>query len=211
MNWLYPLALIALFYIVFRKHLKWESPMVIVRSNRFTQELYDFGLSHQWVLRGFFTIGVVLGLLLMAYSFWYLIEGVLKLGEETIPRLSMILPGQSYAGITFPLSQWAIAIAIAFIVHEGGHAIASSAQRIKPKNVRRDPRVALDVISAEDPYRMATVRGRVVEITTDGADDHIDKLAKKYLGQDKYPFRSPGEQRLILKIEPERVTAWPSA
>ena len=58
---------------------------------------------------------------------------------------------------------------------------------------------------------MATVRGRVVEITSDGADDHIDKLAKKYLGQDKYPFRSPGEQRLIFKIEPERVAAWPSA
>ena len=95
---------------------------------------------------------------------------------------------------------------------DGKYILVNTAEgRIKPKNVRRDPRVALDVISQEDPYRMATVRGRVVEITTDGADDHIDKLAKKYLGQDKYPFRSPGEQRLILKIEPERVTAWPSA
>lgn len=83
--------------------------------------------------------------------------------------------------------------------------------RQKPKNIRRDPRVALDVISRDDPYRMVTVRGRVVEVTNDGADAHIDKMAKKYLGQDKYPFRAPGERRVIFKIEPEYVTAWPPA
>jgi len=83
--------------------------------------------------------------------------------------------------------------------------------RQKPKNIRRDPRVAIDVVSRDDPYRMVTIRGRVVEITSEGADDHIDKLAKKYLGQGKYPFRSPGERRVIFKIEPEYVTAWPPA
>ena len=83
--------------------------------------------------------------------------------------------------------------------------------RQKPKNIRRDPRVAIDVISREDPYRMVTVRGRVVEVTNEGADDHIDKMAKKYLGQDKYPFRAPGERRVIFKIEPEYVTVWPPA
>ena len=83
--------------------------------------------------------------------------------------------------------------------------------RQKPKNIRRDPRVAIDVTSREDPYRMVTVRGRVVEVTNEGADAHIDKLAKKYLGQDKYPFRAPGERRVIFKIEPEYVTAWPAA
>ncbi len=83
--------------------------------------------------------------------------------------------------------------------------------RQKPKNIRRDPRVAIDVISREDPYRMVTVRGRVVEVTSEGADAHIDKMAKKYLGQDKYPFRAPGERRVIFKIEPEYVTAWPPA
>jgi PPOX class probable F420-dependent enzyme len=83
--------------------------------------------------------------------------------------------------------------------------------RQKPKNIRRDPRVAIDVVSRDDPYRMVTVRGRVVEVTSEGADAHIDKLAKKYLGQDKYPFRAPGERRVIFKIEPEYVTAWPPA
>jgi len=81
--------------------------------------------------------------------------------------------------------------------------------RQKPKNIRRDPRVAIDVTSREDPYRMVTVRGRVVEVTNEGADAHIDKLAKKYLGQDKYPFRAPGERRVIFKIEPEYGATFP--
>jgi PPOX class probable F420-dependent enzyme len=95
---------------------------------------------------------------------------------------------------------------------DGGYVVVNTAEgRQKPKNIRRDPRVAIDVISREDPYRMVTVRGRVVEVTSEGADAHIDKMAKKYLGQDKYPFRAPGERRVIVKIEPEHVTAWPPA
>ena len=77
--------------------------------------------------------------------------------------------------------------------------------RIKSRNMRRDPRVAIAVHNAEQPYQQAMIRGRVVEITADGADDHIDKLAKKYLGLDKYPYRQPGEQRLIVKIAAEKV------
>ena len=95
---------------------------------------------------------------------------------------------------------------------DGKYILVNTAEgRRKPKNIRRDPRVAIDVISREDPYRMVTVRGRVVEVTSEGADAHIDKMAKKYLGQDKYPFRAPGERRVIFKIEPEYVTAWPPA
>ena len=95
---------------------------------------------------------------------------------------------------------------------DGKFILVNTAEgRRKPKNVRSDPRVAVDVISQQDPYRMVTVRGRVVEVTNEGADEHIDKMAKKYLGQDKYPFRAPGERRVIFKIEPEHVTAWPPA
>jgi len=93
---------------------------------------------------------------------------------------------------------------------DGEHILVNTAEgRQKPKNVRRDPRVAIDVISREDPYRMVAVRGRVVEVTNEGADAHIDKMAKKYLGQDKYPFRAPGERRVIFKIEPEHVATMP--
>jgi PPOX class probable F420-dependent enzyme len=89
---------------------------------------------------------------------------------------------------------------------DGKFILVNTAEgRRKPRNIRRDPRVALDVTSREDPYRMVTVRGRVVELANEGADEHIDKLAKKYLGQDRYPFRQPGERRVILKIEPEHV------
>ncbi len=91
---------------------------------------------------------------------------------------------------------------------DGKYVLVNTAEgRRKPKNVRRDPRVALDVTSSEDPYRWVMVRGRVVEVTHEGADEHIDKMAKKYLGRDKYPFRQAGERRVMFKIEPEHVAA----
>src|SRR5215467_3874167 len=70
---------------------------------------------------------------------------------------------------------------------EGDYVVFNSAKgRQKDKNVRRDPRVALSIVDPENPYRYLEIRGRVVEITEQGADAHIDKLAKKYLGVDKY-------------------------
>jgi PPOX class probable F420-dependent enzyme len=78
--------------------------------------------------------------------------------------------------------------------------------RIKHKNLSRDPRLAISVVNSSNPYEMTTIRGKVTEqITQNAAEEHIDKLAKKYLGVDKYPGRSPGEKRVNLKIRPERV------
>ena len=77
--------------------------------------------------------------------------------------------------------------------------------RQKDRNLRRDPRVALAISDPTNPYRYLQIRGRVVEIDEKGADAHIDKMAKKYIGQDRYPWKKPGEQRLIVKILPERV------
>ena len=77
--------------------------------------------------------------------------------------------------------------------------------RVKQRNVTRDPRVAVSIVDQHNVYNMVTVRGRVIEQTTKGADEHIDKLAKKYLGVDKYPFRSATEKRVILKIKPEKI------
>lgn len=78
--------------------------------------------------------------------------------------------------------------------------VNSALGRQKDKNVRRDARVSVAVIDADNPYRYVEVRGKVTEITQAGADEHIDAMAKKYLGQDKYPFRQPGEQRVLYKI-----------
>jgi PPOX class probable F420-dependent enzyme len=82
----------------------------------------------------------------------------------------------------------------------------SARGRQKDRNVRRDPRVALAVVDPENPYRYVEIRGKVAEITEQGADAHIDKMAKKYLGQDKYPYRQPGEVRVMYKIRPEHTT-----
>jgi PPOX class probable F420-dependent enzyme len=82
-------------------------------------------------------------------------------------------------------------------------AVNSAEGRTWPENVRRNPEVSLVVINNENPYEYVSIRGRIVEDTHDGADEHIDRLAKKYLDKDEYPFRRPGEQRIKFLIEPE--------
>jgi PPOX class probable F420-dependent enzyme len=77
--------------------------------------------------------------------------------------------------------------------------------RLKPKNLRRDPRIALSAVDPDNPERQLLVRGRVTEITTDGADEQADQLAKKYMGLDKYPYDQPGDVRLRVRVEPDRV------
>jgi PPOX class probable F420-dependent enzyme len=90
---------------------------------------------------------------------------------------------------------------------EGDLIVVNTAKgRQKDKNMRRDPRVALTVIDPDNPYRYLEIRGRIVEITENGADAHIDKMAKKYLGADKYPYRQASEVRVIYKIQPEHTS-----
>jgi len=78
--------------------------------------------------------------------------------------------------------------------------------RAKEKHLRRDPRVSLLVVDPENTYKWVAVSGRA-ELTTDGADGQIDRLAKKYLGQDEYPWRNPEEERITVRITPEHVDA----
>ncbi|MBO0797717.1 MAG: PPOX class F420-dependent oxidoreductase [Blastocatellia bacterium] len=85
--------------------------------------------------------------------------------------------------------------------------INTAAGRVKDKNLQREPRVSLSILDPDNPYRYLEVRGRVVERTVDGANDHIDKMAKKYLGVDVYPWRSQTEVRVLYKIKPERTSA----
>ena len=91
---------------------------------------------------------------------------------------------------------------------DGRHVLVNSAVgRKKDENIRKNPRVSLSIMDPENPYRYLEIRGRVAEITQDGADQHIDKRAKKYLGKEKYPFRQPGEVRVLYKIEPEHISS----
>jgi len=89
---------------------------------------------------------------------------------------------------------------------DGIHVIVNTARgRVKAKNLAREPRVALSIADPENPYRYLGIQGRVVEMTEQGGDAHIDKMAKKYLGKDSYPARKAGEVRIVVKIEPDKV------
>jgi PPOX class probable F420-dependent enzyme len=94
-----------------------------------------------------------------------------------------------------------------WVDYDGLNVIFNTAVgRQKDKNLQRDGRVAMSILDPDNAYRYLEVRGRIVERTLAGADQHIDAMAKKYLGKDKYPFRTPDEVRVIYKIEPEHVT-----
>ena len=89
---------------------------------------------------------------------------------------------------------------------DGTHVRFNTARgRVKDKNLGRNPTVALAIMDPDNPYRYVQVRGRIAEITETGANAHIDALAKKYTGQDRYGNYKPGEVRVIYKILPERV------
>jgi PPOX class probable F420-dependent enzyme len=95
-----------------------------------------------------------------------------------------------------------------WVDYDGKHVRVNSALgRMKDKNIRRDPRVSLAIQDPENPYRYVEIRGKVVEITQDGADDHINSLSQKYLGNPVYPYRKPGEVRVLYKIEPEKFSS----
>jgi PPOX class probable F420-dependent enzyme len=95
-----------------------------------------------------------------------------------------------------------------WVDYDGKYVIINTAQgRLKDKNMQRDGRVALSITDPDNPYRYLEVRGKIAARTHEGADAHIDAMAKKYLGQDKYPFRQPGEVRVIYKVAPERSTS----
>ncbi|TLX71244.1 MAG: PPOX class F420-dependent oxidoreductase [Thaumarchaeota archaeon] len=122
-------------------------------------------------------------------------------------EVTTLLEGKNFAFVATLMKDGSPQITPTWIDLEDNIILVNTAEgRVKHKNVSRDPRVAVSIVDEKNPYNMVTIRGRVVEQTTIGADVHIDKLAKKYLGVDKYPFRSPTtEKRIILKIKPENI------
>jgi PPOX class probable F420-dependent enzyme len=88
---------------------------------------------------------------------------------------------------------------------DGREVILNTAKgRVKYENMRRNPSVAVSLVNPENPYEMVEIRGEA-RLEDEGADDHIDSLAKKYLGKDTYPFRRPGEQRVVVRVRPTKV------
>jgi PPOX class probable F420-dependent enzyme len=121
--------------------------------------------------------------------------------------VAKLLLDKNFAFISTLMSDGSPQVTPTWIDIEDGVILYNTAEgRIKHKNISRDPRVAVSVIDHSNPYNMVSIQGIAIEQTNEGADEHIDKLAKKYLGVDKYPMRSPNEKRIIVKIKPEKIS-----
>lgn len=121
------------------------------------------------------------------------------------PAVRRLLEGKNIAHVATLMRDGSPQVTAVWVDVEGDRILVNTAEhRTKPRNVRRDPRVAISIADAETPEVAAFIRGRVVEITTEGAKEHIDKLSLKYRGT-AFPH-VPGQQRLILAIEAEHVS-----
>src|SRR5437763_17022059 len=121
-------------------------------------------------------------------------------------RAEELLRAKNFAHIATVRADGSVQVAPTWVDVQDGRPVVNSAEgRAWVRNLERDPRITLEVQNMENPYEYVEVRGRVAERTHDGADEHIDFLAKKYLGADCYPYRQPGEQRLIIRVAPEEV------
>ncbi len=91
---------------------------------------------------------------------------------------------------------------------DGQHVrISQTKTRQKYRNIQRDPHVALSITDPQNPYHYLEIRGKVVRVEEDSQKKFIDSLAKKYLGKEHYPWSQPGEERVILYVEPEHTTS----
>lgn len=116
-----------------------------------------------------------------------------------------LLEQPNYAVVSTLNRDGSIHNTIVWISAEGDHvAVNSAIGRLWPTNLERDPRVTVVVFEAGNPYNFVEIRGTATSSTED-ADEHINALAKKYTGQDEYPYRQPGEERIKFAIEPTRV------
>ena len=130
----------------------------------------------------------------------------MQVNREIDDFVIQLLTGKNFGFVATLMKDGSPQITPTWIDFDGKSILINTAEgRIKQKNVSRDPHVAISIVDQNNPYNMVTIRGKVIEQTSNGADDHIDKLAKRYLGVDKYPFSSQNEKRVILKVQPEKV------
>jgi len=121
------------------------------------------------------------------------------------PQVARLLREPNHAVITTFLPNGSVHGTVVWVdVLDGRIALNTAVGRVWPNNLERDPRITLVVYDQGNPYEYVEVRGRATG-RTEGADAHIDQLAKKYLGADTYPFRQEGEQRISYLVDAERI------
>jgi len=119
-----------------------------------------------------------------------------------------LIEAKTFANVATLMKDGSPHVTQTWVDHEGDIVLINTNEGSqKHRNAVRNPMIALDVCDPTSAYNMAVIRGRVREVTFDGAEEHIDKMAKKYLGQDKYQMRRPGVRRVLIKIEATRVIA----
>jgi PPOX class probable F420-dependent enzyme len=120
------------------------------------------------------------------------------------PGIRALFEGKNFGHLATIMPDGSPQVTVVWVDVEGDNILVNTAEgRVKPANVRRDPRVAISIYDQVSPYRSAAVQGEVVEIRSQGAAEHIDKLAKKYTGVDRYPADRDG--RLVFVIKPDQA------
>ncbi len=131
---------------------------------------------------------------------------MVKLANKLAERVIKLIDGKNFAYLATLLPDGSPHVTPMWVDHEGDMLLMNTAiGRIKQRNITRDPRVSITIVDSNNPYDRIVIHGRVVSQAEQGADAHIDKLAKKYTGANKYQKASPTEKRIIIKIEPLRI------
>ena len=122
--------------------------------------------------------------------------------------LEIVTSGQNHAHVAVPTADGTVQTVIAWthVDDDGNLTLNTTEGRAWPKNLRRAGTATLTLLGDGNPNEYVSIRGRLIGDTADGAEEHIDQLSQKYLGESPFPYREPGEQRVRLTLEPIRVT-----
>ena len=128
---------------------------------------------------------------------------------QSLPEpVKALIEEKSYANVATLMPDGSPQVTQTWVDHDGDIIIINTFEGSqKYRNTKRNPMIAMDISDPANSYRVAMIRGRVSEITFDGAEEHVDKMARKYMNQEKYPMRIPGVRRVLIKVEPLHVSA----
>ncbi len=114
--------------------------------------------------------------------------------------------GRNFASLATLMPDGSPQVSVTWVDSDGEYVLINTAEgRVKAENMRRDPRVAVSIADAGNPYRQAMIMGRVEGDTYEGAEEHINRMARKYLKLDTYPRTRKDEKRVIFRIKPEKI------
>jgi PPOX class probable F420-dependent enzyme len=129
------------------------------------------------------------------------------MAEKIQGRVAELLGGKNFAQVATTRKDGTVNVTPVWVDHDGDHVLLNTSEgRAWPASARRTGQIAMNVLNHENPYEYVYIQGSVDQGTHEGAEEHIDRMAQKYLGVDKYPYHQPGDQRILFKVTPEKVT-----